>query len=415
MHLSERQINNYISHALPPGELLEVDDHLAACGACMRKTAEAQNLTTSGLQRSLFAAENIEHLSYAQMSDYVDGALADVEREHVELHRDACRTCAAEIEDLVQLRESLAATDTPKLAKLEIVTTSWYERLLSNPLFRIAASAAAILVVIAFFWSAQRRPTQDIAKVVEPAPSTNDVSSNPPANQSEAPPTNTETKILTSLNDGGGKIELDQEGKISGISTSEFDTKLRAALKDQSIEIPADIRELRSSAGVLMGSSENGLPFKIVGPVGKVVESQRPTLSWQPLKDAESYKVGIYDSNFNQVVVSPELHSTNWTPPTPLERGSVYQWQVTAIRSGEEVKSPVRPAPEAKFKIVSQSRLADIEKAKRSAGNSHLLLGVVYANAGLLDDAEREFQILLKNNPKSDIAKKLLSKVRSAR
>jgi hypothetical protein len=88
---------------------------------------------------------------------------------------------------------------------------------------------------------------------------------------------------------------------------------------------------------------------------------------------------------------------------------------VTATRNGEEIKSPVRPAPEAKFKVADQTSFNEIERVRRVGGNSHLLLGITYANAGLIDEAEREFQILLKNNPNSDVAKKLLSKVRSAR
>ena len=75
----------------------------------------------------------------------------------------------------------------------------------------------------------------------------------------------------------------------------------------------------------------------------------------------------------------------------------------------------MRPAPDAKFKILDASSANEIAAAKRQAGNSHLLLGVVYANAGLLDDAEREFQALLKQNPRSDLARKLLNKVKAAR
>ena len=116
--------------------------------------------------------------------------------------------------------------------------------------------------------------------------------------------------------------------------------------------------------------------------------------------------MGVYDDKFDEVASSPELHSPKWTPNALLKRGAVYQWQVTAIRNGEEIKSPVRPAPEAKFKIADQASVNAIEKARRS--NSHLLLGITYANAGLIDEAEREFQALLKNNPNSDVARKLL-------
>jgi len=44
-----------------------------------------------------------------------------------------------------------------------------------------------------------------------------------------------------------------------------------------------------------------------------------------------------------------------------------------------------------------------------------LILGIVYANAGLLDEAQRELQTLLNSNPNSEIARKLLAKVKAAR
>ena len=75
----------------------------------------------------------------------------------------------------------------------------------------------------------------------------------------------------------------------------------------------------------------------------------------------------------------------------------------------------MRPAPEAKFLIADSPHFAEIERARRSAGNSHLILGIVYANAGLLDEAQREFQTLLNSNPNSDIARKLLAKVKAVR
>jgi hypothetical protein len=43
------------------------------------------------------------------------------------------------------------------------------------------------------------------------------------------------------------------------------------------------------------------------------------------------------------------------------------------------------------------------------------VLGVLYAQAGLLDDAEREFSALLRANPKSEVARKLLSNVRATK
>ena len=46
---------------------------------------------------------------------------------------------------------------------------------------------------------------------------------------------------------------------------------------------------------------------------------------------------------------------------------------------------------------------------------SHLLRATIYARAGLLDEAEREYQALLNANPRSTIARKLLQHLRAQR
>jgi hypothetical protein len=43
---------------------------------------------------------------------------------------------------------------------------------------------------------------------------------------------------------------------------------------------------------------------------------------------------------------------------------------------------------------------------------SHLARGVIYAEAGLLDQARAEFAALVKDNPRSQLARRLLSSVK---
>ena len=51
----------------------------------------------------------------------------------------------------------------------------------------------------------------------------------------------------------------------------------------------------------------------------------------------------------------------------------------------------------------------------RTGSQSHLALGLFYAREGMIADAEREFGILVKDNPDSSVLKKLLKDVRSWR
>jgi hypothetical protein len=93
----------------------------------------------------------------------------------------------------------------------------------------------------------------------------------------------------------------------------------------------------------------------------------------------------------------------------------MYVWQVTAIKDGKEVISPIAPAPEARFKILEAAKVEQLRRVESGHPASHLARGISYAEAGLLGDAEREFRALLAGNPQSDAARKLLRSVEARR
>jgi hypothetical protein len=152
-----------------------------------------------------------------------------------------------------------------------------------------------------------------------------------------------------------------------------------------------------------------------MGPVGTVVKADRPEFHWRPLTGATSYAVAVFDSNFNKVASSQPQTGTEWSPASSLKRGELYSWQVTAIKDGKEIVSPAPPAPDAKFKILDASKSRELEQTKRTHARSHLVLGILYERAGLLDDAEREFSALYRVNPSSQIVRKLLRDAKALR
>jgi hypothetical protein len=76
------------------------------------------------------------------------------------------------------------------------------------------------------------------------------------------------------------------------------------------------------------------------------------------------------------------------------------------------IKAPARPAPEARFKILNAHKAAEIEAARSRHPVSHLLLGTLYAEAGMLGEALNEFEALANENPRSDLPRKLAAKIR---
>jgi hypothetical protein len=117
-------------------------------------------------------------------------------------------------------------------------------------------------------------------------------------------------------------------------------------------------------------------------------------------------------AGYREVASSPELRGNEWTVNRPLTRGRLYTWQVTARLPGGEVKAPAPQAGEARFRVLQQSKADEIAEAERTQAGRHLALAVIYAQAGLLDEAERELTALAAANPNSDLPRKLLSKVR---
>jgi hypothetical protein len=147
-----------------------------------------------------------------------------------------------------------------------------------------------------------------------------------------------------------------------------------------------------------------------------MVQSDCPTFRWQPLDGATSYTVTVVnEANDRTAAKSDPLTGTEWTVPTPLPRGGIYRWFVTALKDGQEVQSPNKAGVTARFKVLEQKKFEELESAKKKYAHSPLTLGILYAQAGLLDEAEREFQTLLNANPKSPIARKLLKNVRALR
>ena len=162
-----------------------------------------------------------------------------------------------------------------------------------------------------------------------------------------------------------------------------------------------------------MSSDNQKDQFSLRYPVGDVVMINNPTFLWSPLEGATGYVVEVYDAQFKLVASSPQVTKTSWT--TSLPRGQVYSWQVKAMKDGQEITSPRPPAPQAKFRVLDRSRADELASAKRAYGSSHLTLALLYADAGLLKEAEQELRLVRRANPNSELATKLFRQVQALR
>jgi hypothetical protein len=143
--------------------------------------------------------------------------------------------------------------------------------------------------------------------------------------------------------------------------------------------------------------------------VGVVVEEDRPVLRWRSVPEAHRYVVTLSDARGGRLLSSPPLTTTEWTPP-PLPRGQSYLWQVVADIPSGTTAAPRPPEPEARFRVLDLASLQSLDEARRVP--SHLVLGVLYARAGLVADAERELRALATLNPSASLPEVLLADLR---
>lgn len=452
-HLTGEAIELYRARRSSAAEALAAQTHVAACADCRALLAAAVEADAAllNLRQEMARDEDLgadSHLPYEQLTLYVDGKLDEVEREIADSHLSFCEDCAADLADLRQyatLAESVELKPEPRRASAETPTT--WQRLFAllgsftSPM-TAAAAAALLLVAVGGVWFATRdrgtpgagesarlrpqtspTPAQAIAPgqkdVPSPTPSPSETISTPaavtPPSINHAPP----ESELVALNDGGSRVALDREGRLKGLEGAPHDARLAVsrALSSRRLEPSSLLKSLaEGEGGTLMGGGgAAGASFAARWPVGKVVRETRPAFSWSPLAGAESYTVSVVDSKFRPVTQSRALTQTSWTTDAPLARGAVYSWQVTAkLADGSEVTAPAAPAPQARFRVLDAEAHDRLTRLEKAAPNSRLARGVAYAQAGLLDEAEAELKELLKENPRSQVARDLLKSLRQA-
>jgi hypothetical protein len=186
-------------------------------------------------------------------------------------------------------------------------------------------------------------------------------------------------------------------------------------LAQRELHPPAQLNALIREAGTLLGANRQEVSFVPLTPVGTFVEDVKPLFRWLPLSGASRYRVTVVDSQLHQALQSPVISETNWKAGSALQRGKVYQWQVTAFRNSEHIVAPAPPAPEARFEVIDQSQADELVQLKLTQSSNHFALGCAYANVGVLDQAESELQQVPPSDANYDLAQKFLSDLQALR
>jgi hypothetical protein len=351
------------------------------------------------------------HLSYEQLAGCAEDKLPEFDRELAENHLAACADCATEVREVRALLPHVPVKQ-PAWARLK--QWRWPE-----PHWRAAALTMGLLllfgVLIGRGW--RQQPAPEIAQVnpspvvpmgaggVDPSPTGGEL------------PVKAELPYRAELLDNGQRVILDQAGRLSGLAglPAEYERVVRETLARRRAPSAPLLDELAAKPLTLLSGEAAAKTFALLGPAGVVVLSDRPLFRWQPLPGAESYQVAVLDRDFNLLASSPQLSSASWRPARALPRQRQLQWQVMAKVGEREVVAPTAPQPEARFQILSRAEADELHRAARDFAGSHLLLGTLYARAGLLAEAEREFRALRAENPQAPLAQELLRSARARR
>ncbi len=215
------------------------------------------------------------------------------------------------------------------------------------------------------------------------------------------------------LNDAGQRVVVRQDGTVPALGALPEDLRqaMEEAVSSGTIKMPPGLAALAESRGAAK-TPESASGFRVLAPMGTMVETPQPILRWTGAQGATGYRVILTAKNRREAVGSPVLgaESTSWLPTESLQANEIYEWQVEALRDGQMMtKAPAPPAPEARFAILPNEKRKELETLRATFGQSHLVMGLACARAGLLAQARSEFDALAQENPESELPKKFLT------
>ncbi|MGH8093683.1 MAG: hypothetical protein ACREIF_09450 [Chthoniobacterales bacterium] len=361
-HLTKADRAAYWQRTLTPSTLLEVSDHLQECVDCREE-----------LRRDKPSVTVAENVGYEDLLDWMEGDVDPLRRRELIDRIGNSPVAAAELASLLQFREEM--NELPAHDYAAGARPRW-----TRGLGRAWPLAAGLVLGCAILWliSVGHRAGAGVALI-----------------------------------DHGKRVVVNASGEIAGLSPLPPDLQraVHEAISSGKIERPASLGELRGPRDTLAGAPSPEGSFHVVAPVGSVVEAERPTFRWSEEPGATSYRVNLVPPG-DAVVSSPLLpaSATAWTPDEPLSPNETYDWEVEALKDGETLaKSPSPPEPEARFRVLDAASRTGLQQLREKWGASHLVMGLAYARVGLVAEARRELEELVRENPQSALPKNLLT------
>lgn len=377
-HLTRMELSAYAERRLPAADTLAASDHLAECADC-----RAQLLRAEESQPARPGAAEAEDVSYYDLAGWLDDELDPARRREIAAALRRSPRVQAELADLRKFRAEMNALP----ARDHSVAPSRTQTTRGFPRWTLALAAAVVLGGAAIW----RTTTPE-----------------------------TGTAELVKLRDGDRVIAFGSDGRSPALAAlpESIGGEVALAIRSGRVDFTPEVTALIGQLGTLAGPAEAETELRVLEPVGTAVREGRPQFRWAAAPAASAYQIHVVEETSGAVIASEQLPptATEWQPPTPLPAGEVYQWQVQALRDGAVIaNSPKPPEPEARFHVLSEAKLAELEEARRASNGSHLVMGVANARAGLIEEALREFRLLSEQNPDAELTRQLLEGLEAQR
>ena len=414
MHSSIEEIRNYLARRLPVDDFGRVSDHVHSCDACyMDLMVELEKRLPIVIDFDELAGMQDWHLEGEELAAYLAGTMDQLDFECAEFHLEECASCREKVSAAQGHRVFGSFVGAMRALPWRMPRVG-VPFVLSNRR-RLAAATVLLAALAVFIVWALLKPRSEKRQYAGGSPS--QIAAPQPADPDKNAPGPREDKRPESNRDQVSTPPARNTGTIARSGTNPVapkDRDIEQALIARDLAMPSAIEMLdRGTTVVVRGESIPVESFTVVRPFATIIPDDRPTFSWIALDGASTYSVSVYDDALHLVKTSEPLTTTRWSIPESLRAGIVYTWIVTTTKNGQEIVAPASPA-RAEFKIIERSELTQLNR-KLALTHSHAVRGVLYAEAGLLDDAEREFQAHLSLKPGDERVKKLLNRVRSWR
>jgi len=320
---------------------------------------------------------------------YLAGRLESSLQDDFEVHVLECRECQALLETCQAARSVLVARGTEVPATKSPASASgrwgWF-----TPQ-RVASLAALAALVVIVLLAAGRGGLIPWLR------------SGPTRAQSPAEVVPNPTNVAASYPEIAA-LSLDQQQQV-------VDT-----IQTGKITYSPSLAALAGKQGSLRGESESSGRFGVLEPVGEVVDDPQPLFRWQALAKAKSYTVSIYDTGLNEVEKSAPLVTTQWKATKPLHRNQVFEWQVTATMGDDKTMiAPDSSEPVAKFRVLAEAKARELKQFQKAHPEAHLVLGILNAQAGVLETSQRELSRIPEGSHDYQLAQQLLQSLRERR